>query len=382
MTGSGASTGAGASAGLEAAFTATVGSFTVEAELAVAPGEIVAVLGPNGAGKSTLLAAIAGHLAPPTGFVRVGGRDLARRRSDGSLWEVPLERRRVGLLGQQPLLFPHLSALENVAFGPRAQGGHAAASRRTALRRLEEVGLADLAERRPAELSGGQQQRVAIARALAARPELLLLDEPFASLDVQTASDMRRLIATLPGDERIPTLLVTHDPLDAIVLARRAAILHDGRIVQQGATAEVLGHPATPFVAALAGVNLAAGVGSGDDGVAITAATGDSVLVLRGVGERLVAGRAATAVFSPASVHVRPAAEGAAAASAEPSVNRWIGTVALLRPAPGGVRIMTAEHPDLAVDVPSAAAVSLDLAPGARLAFTITATDVSVRVIA
>jgi len=231
--------GPGASAGLEAAFTAMVGGFVVEAELGVAPGEIVAVLGPNGAGKSTLLATIAGHLSPRTGFVRVGARELARRRTDGSLLEVPLERRRVGLLGQQPLLFPHLSALENVSFGPRAQGGHAAAARRTAMRWLEQVGLADLAARRPAELSGGQQQRVAIARAFAARPELLLLDEPFTSLDVQTAAGMRRLVATLPAEERIPTLLVTHDPLDAIVLAHRAAILHDGRIVQQGTFADL-----------------------------------------------------------------------------------------------------------------------------------------------
>ena len=366
-------TGAGASGGLEASFTAMVGEFVVEADLAVAPGEIVAVLGPNGAGKSTLLATIAGHLSPRTGFVRVGARELARRRPDGSLLEVPLERRRVGLLGQQPLLFPHLSALDNVSFGPRAQGEHATAARRTAMRWLEQMGLADLAERRPAQLSGGQQQRVAIARALAARPELLLLDEPFASLDVQTAADMRRLVATLPAEEGIPTLLVTHDPLDAIVLAHRAAILHDGRIVQQGATGEVLGHPATPFVAALAGVNLAAGIGTGDGAIAVVGTSGTRIL-LRGVGDRLVAGGAATAVFSPGSVHVAPAE-----ASVEASPNRWVGTVALLSPAPGGVRIVTAEHPGLAVDVPSAAAVSLDLAAGARLAFAVAESDVSVR---
>jgi molybdate transport system ATP-binding protein len=367
-----------ASAGLEAAFTATVGEFVVDVELAVAPGEIVAVLGPNGAGKSTLLATIAGHIAPRTGFVRIGARELARRRPDGSLVEVPLERRRVGLLGQQPLLFPHLTALENVSFGPRAQGEHAPEAKRTAMRWLEQVGLEGFAARRPAELSGGQQQRVAIARALAARPELLLLDEPFASLDVQTAAGMRRLIATLPAEERIPTLLVTHDPLDAIVLAHRAAILHDGRIVQQGATADVLGHPATPFVAALAGVNLVAGVATGDGAIAVTGTTNGRIL-LRGVGDRLLAGVAATAVFSPGSVHVTPVERDDDGASVDRSSNRWVGTVALLSPAPGGVRIVTTEHPDLTVDVPSAAAVSLDLAPGARLAFAVTESDVSVR---
>ena len=367
-----------ASAGLEASFTAMVGEFVVEVELSVAPGEIVAVLGPNGAGKSTLLATIAGHVAPRTGFVRIGARELARRRPDGSLVEVPLERRRVGLLGQQPLLFPHLSALENVSFGPRAQGAPAAAARRTAMRWLQQVGLEGFAARRPAELSGGQQQRVAIARALAACPELLLLDEPFASLDVQTAAEMRRLIAALPAEERIPTLLVTHDPLDAIVLANRAAILHDGRIVQQGATADVLGHPATPFVAALAGVNLVVGVGTGDGAIAVTG-TKSSRILLRGVGDHLLAGAAATAVFSPGSVHVTPVERDEGEASVDRPPNHWAGTVALLSPAPGGVRIVTTEHPDLAVDVPSAAAVSLDLAPGARLAFAVTESDVSVR---
>jgi molybdate transport system ATP-binding protein len=371
-------TGAGASVGLEAAFTAAVGEFVVEAELAVARGEIVAVLGPNGAGKSTLLATIAGHRSLRSGFVRVGTRELARRRPDGSLLDVPLEHRRVSLLGQQPLLFPHLSALENVSFGPRAHGEHAAAARRIAMRWLEHVGLADLAGRRPAELSGGQQQRVAIARALAARPDLLLLDEPFASLDVQTAAGMRRLIARLPAEEGIPTLLVTHDPLDAIVLAQRAAILHDGRIVQQGTTAEVLGHPATPFVAALAGVNLAAGVGTGGGAIAVAGTSGTRIL-LRGVGDRLGAGGAATAVFSPGSVHVASVEVAEDEASVDAVPNRWVGTVALLSPAPGGVRIVTSEHPDIAVDVPSATAVSLDLAPGARLGFAVAESDVSVR---
>ena len=378
-------TGAGASAGLEAEFSTEVGAFVIDVALTVAPGELVAVLGPNGAGKSTLLATIAGHLAPRTGFVRVGDRELARRRADGSLVEVPLERRRVALLGQQPLLFPHLSALENVAFGPRSQGEHPTAARATAMRWLELVDLGGLDARRPAELSGGQQQRVAIARALAARPELLLLDEPFASLDVQTATEMRRLIAERPADAPIPTLLVTHDPLDAIVLAHRAAILHDGRIVQQGPTAEVLGHPATPFVAALAGVNLASGVGTGDGAVEVAfpdtrAGVGvDARVVVRGIGDHVAAGRPASAVFSPGAVHVAPAELRESEASVDRAVNHWTGTVALLRATPGGVRIVTTEHPDFAVDVPSATAVSLDLAAGSRLTFTIAESDVSVR---
>lgn len=385
--GPGAPAGSEASAGLIAEVTTTVGDFVLDAALRVSPGEILAVLGPNGSGKSTLLQTIAGYLEPSAGFVRIGDRELSR--ADGrSRQGVALERRQVGLLGQQPLLFPHLSALENVAFGPRAQGDRAAVARESARGWLERVGLAEFTDRRPSALSGGQQQRVALARTLAARPRLLLLDEPFAALDVQTATEMRGLLAERPWPEPLPTLLVTHDPLDAIVLAQRAAVLHDGRIVQQGTTAEVLGHPATPFVAALAGVNLVHGVGDGHGGVVAAGhvatagvatsglATDDAPLVLHGTGEPIAAGTPASAVFSPGAVHVEPALMREPTASAP---NRWSGTVAALRPVPGGVRIGIAEHPELAVDVPSAAAVSLDLTTGARLAFAIAAADVSVR---
>lgn len=365
-------TGSEASADLVAELTTVVGDFVLDASLRVAPGETIAVLGPNGSGKSTLLQTIAGHLEPSAGFVRVGDRELSRVASR-SRHSVALERRHVGLLGQHPLLFPHLSALENVAFGPRAQGERAGVARESARHWLDRVGLSGSAARRPSALSGGQQQRVALARTLAARPRLLLLDEPFASLDVQSAADMRGLLAERPWPGPLPTVLVTHDPLDAIVLAHRAAVLHDGRIVQQGTTAEVLGHPETPFVAALAGVNLVTGVGDSHGGVI---ADSVSPLALHGTGTRAIAGMPASAVFSPGAVHVAPAMEHEPAASAP---NRWHGTVAALRPVPGGVRIGVAEHPELAVDVPSAAAVSLDLTTGARLAFDVSPADVSVR---
>ena len=367
---------------LDARVVAQVGDFRLDVEVTVAASEVLAVLGPNGSGKSTLLAAIAGHLAPSAGVVRIGERVLARAPSIGGddaaravAVDVDLAERSVGLLGQHPLLFPHLSALENVAFGPRAQGMPKREARAAASDWLDRVGLTGLERRLPAALSGGQQQRVALARTLAARPDVLLLDEPFAALDVQTAAAMRRLVAEQRATLAIPTLLVTHDPLDAIVLADRAAILQAGRIVQHGPTAEVLGHPRTPFAAALAGVNLLTGVAVAHDAVRVAGANGP--IVLRGTGDALRIGTLASVVFSPASVHARAAAS--VRAPSQPADNAWFGAVATIEPSRGGVRIVTDEHPDLAVDVPSTAAVGLDLSSGARLAFRVAPSDVSVQ---
>ncbi|WP_052226668.1 sulfate/molybdate ABC transporter ATP-binding protein [Microbacterium mangrovi] len=222
-----------------------LGAFELDAALTADPGEIVAVLGPNGAGKSTLLAAVAGHRGV-AGTVRIGDRVL-----DGPGHHVAPADRRVGLLGQRALLFPHLTALENVAFGPRSQGRHRSAARDTARAWLERVGLGDLAGRRPAALSGGQQQRVAIARAFAAAPDALLLDEPFAALDVQTGAQVRRIVAGVAKDAGIPILLVTHDPQDARELADRTVVLQSGRVVDEGPTHDVLRRRSTEFVAAL-----------------------------------------------------------------------------------------------------------------------------------
>lgn len=342
------------------------GAFVLEAGIRAEPGEVLAILGPNGSGKSTLLAAIAGQ-RPATGSIRLGDRELL-----GPGRAVPAERRRVGLLGQQALLFPHLSALENVAFGPRAQGTPRARSRAEARRWLDEVGMAGYASRRPAQLSGGQQQRVALARALAARPGALLLDEPFSGLDAQTAGQARRLVADQRDRSGVPLVLVTHDPMDAVVLAARTVVLQEGRIVQQGATAEVLGHPGSAFVAAVAGVNLVTGVGAGGG---VLARGTDGAPIMLSDGRSVIDGAPASAVFAPSAVRVR--AGGDAAEEARP--NAWAGTAALLEPVPGGVRIRTAEHPDIAVDCPAPAAATLGLRPGLRLGFTIAETDVSVR---
>ncbi|GGD67105.1 ABC transporter ATP-binding protein [Microbacterium murale] len=383
---------------------ARVGGFTLEAAIAARAGEVLAVLGPNGSGKSTLLGAIAGHLPMVDGSIALNSRALNA---------LPPERRRIGLLGQRAMLFPHLTALENIAFGPRAQGVSRTEARDAAHEWLAEVGLAEFALRRPAQLSGGQQQRVALARALAAKPDALLLDEPFAALDVQTATQARRLIREQRDRIGIPIVLVTHDAMDAVVLASRTVVLNDGRVVQQGETREVLGHPNSPFVAAIAGVNLVTGIADGDGLLQVDAGDASvpgSGIRWIGLGDPLAPGEAGTAVFSPGAVRLRPVSESDGGTEQDDgtelfgqrfdpltlaqrvssrsarstsrgsrSPNTWTGTVAHFEAIPGGVRLFTAEHPDIAVDCSSMIAVDAGVRPDAVLSFSIDEQDVSVR---
>lgn len=210
------------------------GDFELAVDLTVESGEVVAVMGPNGAGKSTLLHTIAGLVHPVSGTVSIGSRMLVA----DSVW-VPAHRRRVGLLGQDPLLFPHLTALENVTFAARASHARAGATER-AHHWLREFDVAEFADRRPSQLSGGQQQRVALARALAADPDALLLDEPLASLDVDAAARIRVTLRSHLSLTPTPTILVTHDPVDAIMLADRVVRMEHGRIVDSGSPSAVL----------------------------------------------------------------------------------------------------------------------------------------------
>ncbi|MFI6477492.1 ABC transporter ATP-binding protein [Nonomuraea sp. NPDC050663] len=229
-------------------------AFALDIELDVAPGEVVALLGPNGAGKTTALRALAGLIPLTRGEIVLDGQPIHTR---------PAEQRPIGMVFQDYLLFPHLSALDNVAFGPRCRGVSKSEARRTAAALLEQVGLAGHASSRPRQLSGGQAQRVALARALAVRPGLLLLDEPLAALDAHTRlevrSQLRRHLAQFDG----ATVLVTHDPLDAMVLADRLVVVENGSVVQQGAPAEVARRPRTDYVARLVGLNLYRGVADG-----------------------------------------------------------------------------------------------------------------------
>lgn len=193
---------------------------SVEAALVVADGESLALTGPNGAGKSTVLGMIAGTIPVSRGAVFVGDVDVTG---------LPPHRRRVTLLAQDPLLFPHLTAVDNVAFGPRARGSSRDESRAIALHWLEAVGLADLSDRKPHQLSGGQAQRVAVARALAIGPDVVLLDEPLRALDADVAPAVRDLLRTVLAG--VTTILVSHDPEDVRVLAGRTVQMAEGRVV-------------------------------------------------------------------------------------------------------------------------------------------------------
>jgi molybdate transport system ATP-binding protein len=238
--------------------TVAVGGFDLVLALEARPGEVVAIVGPNGAGKSTLLRCVCGLLPIDAGRIAIGDRVLDEPAT--GRWVEP-EHRGVGVVFQDHLLFPHLSVLENVAFGLRASGRPAGAARIAATGWLERVGLGDLATRRPRELSGGQAQRVAIARALVTEPAVLLLDEPLSALDAGTRGEVRRDLRRAVDEHPGARLLVTHDPVDAQVLADRVVVVESGRIVQQGTFAEVAARPRSRYVAELVGLNLWRGTG-------------------------------------------------------------------------------------------------------------------------
>ncbi|NLF05760.1 MAG: ATP-binding cassette domain-containing protein [Actinomycetales bacterium] len=222
------------------------GSFTAEVDLTVAAGEVHAILGPNGAGKSTVLRTVAGFEALSTGRLTLGAVVLDDAAAPTF---VPPAGRRVGTVFQDHRLFPHLSALENVAFGARSRGVPRGVATAHAHEWLERLGVEDLAARRPAQLSGGQAQRVAIARTLAAEPRALVLDEPLAALDVHAREEVRDAFTEHLRDFTGPVLLVTHDFADAVALADRVTVLDAGRVVQTGTVAQVAAAPGTDYVA-------------------------------------------------------------------------------------------------------------------------------------
>lgn len=224
-------------------------AFAVDVRLRAEPGETLALMGPSGSGKSTVIGALAGLERLRAGHVRIGGAAVADATAGIHL---PPSRRGVGVLGQDPLLFPHMSAGENIAFAAQIAGAEKIEARRIAAGWLERLGLPGAADRRPSQLSGGQRQRVALARALASRPRLLLLDEPFASLDVEAAHEMRALVAQQLQQTRTTAVLVSHDALDAEALSHRALVLEQGKAVQEGPIGELLEAPATSFVRAVA----------------------------------------------------------------------------------------------------------------------------------
>lgn len=352
------------------------GDFRLDVAVDAAPGETVAIMGPSGAGKSTLLAAIAGLVRIDDGAVSVDDRVVADARR-----HVPPAERGIVLLGQEPRLFPHLSARENVAFGPRARGVARDEARRDADEWMRRVGLPGMGDHRPAELSGGQQQRVALARALAVEPEVLLLDEPFTALDPETAGDLRALLHEQLNATGSTALIVTHDAIDAAALARRLVLVEDGVVTQQGPVADVLSLPATRFAAALAGTNRLVGVADGG-GFAPAGGDGRMRLVAADSVSRAAAstdGAALAALVRPAAVQLQRAAGAswtdALALAAEPETGAWVARVVRLEQTPAGARVHTAE-PAVAVDVPADAIAALGLVPGVPVQLRVDPADV------
>jgi len=335
----------------------------VDVDVTVAAGETVALLGPNGAGKSTVLAVAAGLIHPDRGSVVLDDRPLTAVGGAGRRAWVPPHDRHVALLAQEPLLFPHMTVLENVAFAPRSRGATRSEARATARHWLEQVDVADLADRRPAQVSGGQAQRVAVARALAADPRLLMLDEPMAALDVAVTPALRQTLRRVLADRTV--LLVTHDPLDALLLADRVVILDGGRVVEQGPSTDVLTHPRSTFAARVAGLNMLVGTWRRDT---VRAASGTEVRGLL-TGPTPDEGSAVVAVFAPAAVSLFREPPGGSPRNAIAT------TVTDIEPHGARIRVRAGE---LSADVTAQAAAELDLVPGAPVTFSIKANEVAV----
>jgi molybdate transport system ATP-binding protein len=344
---------------LEAAVVRTLGRFRLDVDLTSKSGETVAVLGPNGSGKTTLFRCLAGLLPIDAGRIELDGEPLDDPVADVF---VRPERRPVAVVFQDYLLFPNLTALENVAFGLRARGVAKEQARAQAGAWLERVGLADHAHHRPRGLSGGQAQRVALARALATKPRLLLLDEPLAALDAGTRGDvrrdLRRHLTTFDGVR----LLVTHDPVDAYALADRVVILEQGHVVQTGTLADVTAQPRSRYIADLIGVNLLRGTGT--DG-AITTPTGGRVVPADPVSGE------AFAVIQPHSVALYPSPPAGSPR------NVWAATVADVDHQADRVRVRLTGEVPLVAEITPAALDALTLQPGDRIWATVKATEIT-----
>ncbi|ROQ99473.1 molybdate transport system permease protein [Streptomyces sp. 2132.2] len=335
---------------------ATVTGFN-ELTLDADPGTTIAVVGENGAGKTTLLRALLGLTPRAHAELRLGDTDVTA---------LPPHRRQVAWVPQDGALFPHLSALANTAYGLRARRVPRAEARREARLWLDRLGVGHLAARKPAQLSGGQAQRVALARALAARPRLLLLDEPLAALDQTTRARVRHTLRTHLAGFGGVCLIVTHDPVEAVSLADRVLVLADGRTLQDAPPAEVTRHPRSPWVARMLGRNAWPGTASAD-GLALP--SGGRLVTA----EALPEGSRALAIIGPEAVSVhrdRPAGSPR---------NVWQGSVREITAVGSRLRVLvgSAEAPDLVAEITPEAAAELGLVDGSKVWTSVKATEVT-----
>ena len=345
---------------LDATVHLTLGALALDMNLTIGEGEVVALLGPNGAGKTTLLRAIAGLVPIASGRIQLDGQVL----EDAATGDyVPTEQRPIGVVFQDYLLFPHLSVLDNVAFGLRSRGTRPKEAAGKAAAWLDRVGLSSYARAKPDALSGGQRQRVALARALAPDPRLLLLDEPLAALDVTTRAEVRRdlkhHLASFPGLR----LVVTHDPLEAAALADRLVVMENGRLVQTGSPAEVTEHPRSQYVADLVGVNLLRG--QADQGS--VRLPGGTVIA--------AAGAESGEVF--AVIHPRAVALHRQRPEGSPR-NVWRGRITGIELMGGRVRVRVDGEVPVVAEVTPAALRELGLEEGGEVWLSFKATEVGV----
>lgn len=352
----------GANPGLRAGIVVHRGdAFALDVSIEIEPGSTVALLGPNGSGKSTTIEALAGLLPVESGRIEVGGRVLDDPAAGVF---VPPEDRRVGVVFQNYLLFEHLDVLDNVAFGPASAGSGKRRSRSIALEWLEALGLSELASRRPSSLSGGQAQRVALARSLASDPQLLLLDEPLAALDVSSRTTLRRFLVANLGDFDGPRLLITHDPADAFLLADRICVIESGRITQHGSPDDIRMRPATTYVAALAGVNLLRGRNTGGQ-----LELADTVQTLQSSDTR-----------TQGDVMITIAPNAIALHSEQPHGsprNVWSTSIATIEPLGDITRVTLGDPLKLSVDITPAAASVMGLTVGSSVWASVKATEIN-----
>ena len=336
-----------------------LGSLELDVKIEAAPGEIVAILGPNGAGKTTFLRAVAG--LTPLARGRVSVDDLILEDTSRDIY-LPPERRPIGVVFQDYLLFPHLSALDNVAFGLRARGVASRDARTRAAGWLDRLGVGQHSARRRA-LSGGQAQRVALARALAIDPRVLLLDEPLAALDASARGDVRRDLKRHLASFAGMRIVITHDPLEAVALADRLVILEQGRVVQTGSPADVTQRPRSRYVADLVGVNLLRGV------------AGHGQVAVAGGATLQSADGAEGEVF--AVVHPRAVALHRERPEGSPR-NVWRGRAAALDFQGDRVRVGVEGEMPIIAEVTPAAVTELGLAEGGEVWVSVKATEITI----
>ena len=345
---------------LDVAVRTRLGAFDLDMQLTAGEGEVVALLGPNGAGKTTLLRAIAGLAPIDSGHVKLDGQVLEDTAAGRY---VPTEERSIGFVFQDYLLFPHLSVIDNVAFGLRSRRIAKPEARRRAAGWLERVGLGPRANARPPELSGGERQRVALARALAPDPRLLLLDEPLAALDATTRTEVRRDLKEHLASFRGVRVMVTHDPLEAAILADCLVVMEAGKHVQTGTPGEVTEHPRSKYVADLVGVNLFRG--DADHGV-VRLEDGASIAA---------AGAATGNVF--AAIHPRAVSLHRSRPEGSPR-NVWSGRVRGIELYGDRARVRIEGQIPLVAEVTPAALVELRLGEGGEVWLSFKATDVGI----